>query len=135
MHELSVKYNLNVSLFERLIKNGVDCVTLSTQHRMRPEVAKLISPAIYPDLLNHPSVTEFPAVLGVTKNVFFVDHTHPEEVVRCHPFVVHRTLPTRGLGAEANFQPQIAPRFQVILWSVAGEQSVWLEIQSKRKIA
>ncbi|XP_034246882.1 LOW QUALITY PROTEIN: NFX1-type zinc finger-containing protein 1-like [Thrips palmi] len=81
VHELGVKYNLNVSMFERLINNGVNYVTLSTQHRMRPEVARLISPAIYPDLKNHPSVEDFPAVLGVAKNVFFVDHKHPEEVV------------------------------------------------------
>ncbi|XP_034235841.1 NFX1-type zinc finger-containing protein 1-like [Thrips palmi] len=82
VHELGVKYHLDVSLFERLINNGMHYVTLSTQHRMRPELAKLISPAIYPDLKNHPSVAEFPAVRGVAKNVFFVDHTHPEEVVK-----------------------------------------------------
>ncbi|XP_034246908.1 NFX1-type zinc finger-containing protein 1-like [Thrips palmi] len=79
VHELGVKYHLNVSMFERLINNGVNYVTLSTQHRMRPEVARLICPAIYPNLKNHPSVAEFPAVLGVLKNVFFVDHQHHEE--------------------------------------------------------
>lgn len=90
VHELAVKYHLDVSMFERLIRSGVNYVALSTQHRMRPEVAKLISPAIYPSLLNHPSVADFPSVLGVAKNVFFVDHTQPEEWV-CVVFLLNTT--------------------------------------------
>ena len=79
--ELGTKYHLDVSLFERLINNGVHCAALNTQHRMRPEVASLICPIIYPHLVNHPSVDLFPAVLGVAKNVFFLDHTWPDEQV------------------------------------------------------
>ncbi|XP_034243136.1 NFX1-type zinc finger-containing protein 1-like [Thrips palmi] len=82
VYELARRYHLDVSLFERLINNGVHCVALTTQHRMRPEIARLISPSIYPNLINHPSVRNFPSVRGVTKNVFFLNHTRREEEVK-----------------------------------------------------
>ena len=53
------------------------CV-LGVQHRMRPEVARLIVPAIYPTLENHPSVLEYPSVHGMASNVFFLAHTEME---------------------------------------------------------
>lgn len=34
--------NLDVSLFERLVKRGFPFATLSTQHRMRPEISAFI---------------------------------------------------------------------------------------------
>ncbi|KAE8749845.1 hypothetical protein FOCC_FOCC003313 [Frankliniella occidentalis] len=77
--ELATDYHLDVSLFERLVNNGVHCVTLNTQHRMRPEVARLICPNIYPKLLNHESVNYFPSIRGITKDVFFLDHKNLEE--------------------------------------------------------
>ncbi|KAK3914768.1 NFX1-type zinc finger-containing protein 1 [Frankliniella fusca] len=81
VYELGTKYRLNVSLFERLINNKVTCVSLTTQHRMRPEIARLVSPAIYPSLINHESVYQYPPVRGVTKNLVFIDHTHHQEEV------------------------------------------------------
>lgn len=80
--QLAKDYHLDVSLFERLINNGVRCVTLGTQHRMRPEISRLICPAIYPQLRDHESVRSFPDVRGVTKNLFFVNHSIPEEEVK-----------------------------------------------------
>ena len=44
VYELAHKYHFDLSLFERMINNGLDCVTLSTQHRMRPEISLLIKP-------------------------------------------------------------------------------------------
>ncbi|KAG8185044.1 hypothetical protein JTE90_017065 [Oedothorax gibbosus] len=78
VHLLAVKYDLNVSLFERMIENGIDCHKLSIQHRMRPEIASLISPHIYENLENHNSVAKFENIKGVFKNVFFVTHTYSE---------------------------------------------------------
>ncbi|CAK1556370.1 unnamed protein product [Leptosia nina] len=78
--ELAKNYNIEVSLFERLINNNIHSRRLSVQHRMRPEIAALISPHIYPDLENHPSVETYANVRGVTKNVFFFTHEHPEEI-------------------------------------------------------
>jgi len=76
--ELSRKYHLDVSLFERLIKNGMEPCILGVQHRMRPEVARLIVPNIYPTLLNHESVERYPNVPGMWKNVFFLTHNELE---------------------------------------------------------
>ena len=78
VYELSKKYNLEISLFERLITRGVDHVTLSTQHRMRPEISALIKP-IYPQLEDYPDVHNYPPVRGVLHNIFFIDHTHDED--------------------------------------------------------
>ncbi|KAG5881481.1 hypothetical protein JTB14_026538 [Gonioctena quinquepunctata] len=76
---LEKQFNLGISLFERMVKNGIQCHTLNVQHRMRPEISSLICPVIYPDLTNHESVYEFPAVAGVQHSVYFVDHEEPEE--------------------------------------------------------
>ncbi|KAI5644349.1 AAA domain-containing protein [Phthorimaea operculella] len=75
------RYNTNVSLFERMIENGVLSHRLGVQHRMRPEFAALISPHIYSDLYNHPSVQDFPNVIGMTANLFFFNHDFQEQKV------------------------------------------------------
>ena len=74
---LAKQYNLEVSLFERMVRNGMKCHTLDTQHRMRPEIARLMK-FIYDDLKNHVSVENFENILGISKNIFFIDHQHPE---------------------------------------------------------
>ncbi|KAI9551691.1 hypothetical protein GHT06_022027 [Daphnia sinensis] len=79
VYTLAKNYHLDVSLFERLIKNGVDASVLGVQHRMRTDVAKLIVPAIYPHLKNHPSVLNYPDVLGMAENVFFLAHSEREK--------------------------------------------------------
>ena len=48
-HELTLRHNFNVSLFERCFNNGVPFVRLRTQRRMRPEISRLIRD-IYPTL-------------------------------------------------------------------------------------
>ena len=78
-YDLGVQYNLSVSLFERLIRNHIPFVTLSVQHRMRPEISSLVHPRIYHDLQDHDSVKKYSHVLGVAKDVFFIDHTVPEK--------------------------------------------------------
>ncbi|KAI6121084.1 hypothetical protein F5141DRAFT_496683 [Pisolithus sp. B1] len=47
-------YDLNRSLFERLVLKGFPHVTLSSQHRMRPEISALIRALTYPDLKDAP---------------------------------------------------------------------------------
>jgi hypothetical protein len=77
VYRLATHYNLDVSLFERLVRNGVEHVTLSRQRRMRPEISKLVVP-IYPTLTDHPDVHSWPNIRGMQKDLFFLDHTEPE---------------------------------------------------------
>lgn len=77
-YHLETRMNLGISLFERMIMNGIPHTTLSVQHRMRPEISGLIRPAIYPHLEDHESVLDMPAVRGMEKCVYFFHHTNRE---------------------------------------------------------
>ena len=77
VYKLAKDYNLELSLFERMIRNGMDCHCLDTQHRMRPEIASLLQD-IYPNLQNHSSVLEYPDVKGISSNLFFISHKYQE---------------------------------------------------------
>lgn len=70
--------NLGISLFERFIMNKLEYSRLNIQHRMRPEISSLISPAIYPDLVDHPSVSNYPPMRGMDKSVYFIHHSEEE---------------------------------------------------------
>ena len=78
-YELVKNYNFDISLFERLINNKLTYATLNIQHRMRPEIADLVHPHIYPTLQNHSSVLHYESVKGVAKNMFFITHEYLEE--------------------------------------------------------
>ncbi|KAA8498679.1 NFX1-type zinc finger-containing protein 1 [Porphyridium purpureum] len=71
-------FSLDVSLFERLIVQGMHSyVTLAVQRRMRPEISCLIKP-FYPALTDHADVSGRPDISVVLKNVIFWDHRIPE---------------------------------------------------------
>jgi len=71
---LAKDFNFDISLFERMVNNDVPCYTLGEQHRMRPEIASLLTPTIYPNLKNHISVFNRENVCGVKENLFFLNH-------------------------------------------------------------
>ena len=77
VYELAKRYKLDLSLFERMVNNGVKCNTLEIQHRMRPEIASMVLP-IYPELKNHDSVMQYENIKGVGKNIYFIDHNEEE---------------------------------------------------------
>jgi len=64
-----------------MVNNEVPCYTLGEQHRMRPEIASLITPSIYDELKNHISVYNREHIRGVTKDVFFLNHNSYENEV------------------------------------------------------
>ena len=78
VYELSKKYHLDISLFERLINNNVSYRQLNLQHRMHPKISKLLVPHIYEDLKDHPDVNSYPNIKGVGSNMFFVNHQNYE---------------------------------------------------------
>lgn len=79
VYELAQKYNLEVSLFERMVMNSMDCKRLSTQHRMRPEIAALTKRIYDHQITDHETVFNFQDISGVCHNLFFVDHRQSEK--------------------------------------------------------
>jgi hypothetical protein len=71
-------YDLNVSMFERLVLAGVPHATLTKQHRMRPEISALVRSLTYPELEDAPKTNGRPDLRGFQNNVIFVSHTRPE---------------------------------------------------------
>ena len=71
-------YNLNVSLFERLVLGGVPHTTLNKQHRMRPEISTLVRSLTYPELEDAEKTKGRPSLRGFQDDVIFVSHSKPE---------------------------------------------------------
>ena len=74
-------YNLNLSLFERLILKGYPREVLGKQRRMRPEISSLIRHLTYPNLVDDDTTLNRADLRGVRDNVIFVTHGHPEDEV------------------------------------------------------
>ena len=72
-------YDLNRSLFERLVIEGHPYHALSKQHRMRPEISALVCHLTYPDLTDGPGTQSRPPIRGLQNTVIFIDHNHPED--------------------------------------------------------
>ena len=72
-------YDLNRSLFERLVLKGYPHETLSQQHRMRPEISALVRHLTYPELVDAESTKGRPDIRGLTSNVVFMHHSYPED--------------------------------------------------------
>ena len=81
-HGLSVEkgegYDLNRSLFERLVLKGFPHQTLIQQHRMRPEISSLVRSLTYPSICDAPKTQGRSNVRGLRDNLVFISHTHPE---------------------------------------------------------
>ncbi|KAG5917771.1 hypothetical protein E4U42_007121 [Claviceps africana] len=71
-------YDLNRSLFERLILHKYPHTVLRNQHRMDPSISQLVRSLTYPDLLDDIETLDRPATRGLTSKVMFVNHGHPE---------------------------------------------------------
>ncbi|KAH3813248.1 NFX1-type zinc finger-containing protein 1-like [Dreissena polymorpha] len=77
LYELELHYNLNISLFERMVMNGIQHDCLQLQHRMRPEIADIMR-HIYYNLIDNVNVKQYENIRGVSKNVMFIRHEIPE---------------------------------------------------------
>lgn len=78
VYRLSKNFHLDVSLFERLIHNGADHVTLLQQRRMHPKISRLIKP-LYPALRDHSITHTYPEIEGTSSRCFFMKHNHFED--------------------------------------------------------
>ncbi|KAL2812382.1 P-loop containing nucleoside triphosphate hydrolase protein [Aspergillus granulosus] len=67
-------FYLDISMFERLVRNGMKHITLQRQRRMAPEIRGLLAP-IYGPLEDHESVKNREGIPGMGDiRVFFVSH-------------------------------------------------------------
>ncbi|CAC5419178.1 unnamed protein product [Mytilus coruscus] len=83
------EHNIDISLFERLIRGRFPYKRLEYQHRMRPLISKLLVPHIYRTLNDDQSVFEYENVKGTKCNMFFLSHSvfedkDREELSRSH---------------------------------------------------
>ncbi|KAG2072160.1 hypothetical protein BDR04DRAFT_1097127 [Suillus decipiens] len=72
-------FELNRSLFERLVLKGFPHETLTAQHRMRPEISAFIRKLTYPDLTDAPKTQGRDDIRGIQNNIIFINHTYPED--------------------------------------------------------
>ena len=82
-YDLSVEkgdgFDLNRSLFERLILKKFPHQTLTQQHRMRPEISALVRSLTYRDLTDAPKTQGRPDIRGFQNNLIFVTHNKKED--------------------------------------------------------
>ena len=79
-HTIGREYKLEISMFERLVTNEFPHATLTVQHRMRPEMSAVVSKHIYNGILrDHESTLSCKDIKGMKFNMFFINHTKPEE--------------------------------------------------------
>ncbi|KAF3015010.1 hypothetical protein E8E14_008395 [Neopestalotiopsis sp. 37M] len=71
-------YNLNMSMFERMIHQGHEYTTLSKQHRMHPEISCLPRALTYPSLMDGSTTSKRPLIKGLQDRVIFIDHDQTE---------------------------------------------------------
>ncbi|KAH6662622.1 ATPase [Plectosphaerella plurivora] len=71
-------YDLNKSLFERLILQGHPLKTLSKQHRMVPEISSLVREMTYPDLKDDDKTLTRPKIRGIVGRLVFINHDKAE---------------------------------------------------------
>ena len=71
-------YDLNVSIFERLVRVNAPVARLTQQHRMRPEISVLPRVLAYPDLRDAAGVHDRAPFAGAQRNAFFVHHNATE---------------------------------------------------------
>ena len=71
-------YDLNMSLFERLVKQGFKFSSLKKQHRMHPKISRFPRALTYPDLEDDPRTTDRPTIDGLRDRVVFMNHEHFE---------------------------------------------------------
>ncbi|XP_022102749.1 uncharacterized protein LOC110985763 [Acanthaster planci] len=79
VYRLAKLFNLDTSLFERMINNGMPCNSLSLQHRMRPEISELMKKHFYKRLQDDESVLNMGNIPGVQNNMFFLNHRRLED--------------------------------------------------------
>lgn len=72
-------FDLNRSLFERMILQGAPHTTLITQHRMAPVISCFVRELTYPNLVDGAKTRNRPHIRGLRDRVIFLNHAKREE--------------------------------------------------------
>ena len=82
---------LDISLFERLVmpqfgstQGAIPLSTLETQRRMHPSIANLVRNTLYPRLQDHPTLSEYPEVVGRRRRLYWLNHNKQEDPIDFH---------------------------------------------------
>lgn len=75
--QAGIGHRYDISLFQRLVESGKEYGKLSVQHRMRPQISRLLK-RTYPNLQDAPSTLQRQPLKGVKSSVLFVNHDEPE---------------------------------------------------------
>ncbi|KYK57109.1 CbxX/CfqX [Drechmeria coniospora] len=78
--EMGEGFDLNVSLFERLIKHCHKFTSLTEQHRSHPDISHFTRLLAYPHLENSPETLKRDKVRGLQSRVIFAHHEKPEDM-------------------------------------------------------
>ncbi|KPM34618.1 hypothetical protein AK830_g11960 [Neonectria ditissima] len=74
-------YDLNVSLFERLVLQGHHFTTLQEQHRSHPDISSFARMLAYEELKDSPKTYDREMIRGLTNRVTFVNHEDHEDEI------------------------------------------------------
>jgi superfamily I DNA and/or RNA helicase len=81
-YKLTVKrgdgFDLNRSMFERMVLRRYPHTTLLTQHRMCPKISRLVRHLTYPELLDAGKTQNRPQLRGSQNQSIFMNHEQPE---------------------------------------------------------
>ena len=78
--EKGAGFNLNMSLFERMIMQEAPHTTLRKQHRMSPEISLFVRELTYPDLVDAETTEGRPRIKGLRDRVVFFNHAKQGEI-------------------------------------------------------
>ncbi|KAL7957161.1 P-loop containing nucleoside triphosphate hydrolase protein [Trichoderma compactum] len=97
-------FDLNVSLFERLIRQGHRFAVLQEQFRSHPDISQFARLLAYPELKDVPKTHSYKPIRGLQKRVVFVHHEHPEEQLNN---VSDRRDPTSKASKKNTFEAEM----------------------------
>ncbi|KAL7793693.1 P-loop containing nucleoside triphosphate hydrolase protein [Trichoderma ceciliae] len=100
-------FDLNVSLFERLIRQGHQFTTLQEQHRSHPDISQFARLLAYEELKDIPKTRDREQIRGLQERVVFVHHEHAEEQLDS---VVDRRDPTSKASKKNVFEAEMVLR-------------------------
>lgn len=132
-YKLARHYKLEISLFERMVRNKVHSRSLMTQRRMRPEFAGLLVPTLYEKLENHPQVERYPRVRGMAHNLFFYTHGVFEDSASDEGWSQKNSFEAKWCVALANYliKMEYKPADVTILATYNGQVTLLKELSKK----